>query len=79
MKEVDIEGVRQQAWVIKKDSMRSPTRELYLSVNAVTIEPRQEGCDLREWHEKGWINYLDINNPEDDQRHTTIAHEGGMY
>ncbi|KAB8292472.1 hypothetical protein EYC80_008188 [Monilinia laxa] len=31
----------------------------YLSVNATALEAGQEGCDLREWHEKGWINYLD--------------------
>jgi hypothetical protein len=29
----------------------------YLTVNASTLEAGQEGLDLREWHEKGWIRY----------------------
>ncbi|KAJ8112422.1 hypothetical protein OPT61_g5204 [Boeremia exigua] len=30
----------------------------YLSVNAVTLEP-SEDIDLRMWHEKGWVLYMD--------------------
>ena len=35
------------------------TMTTYLSVNAYTIEPGQEGFDLREWTEKKWVEYLD--------------------
>lgn len=31
----------------------------YLSVNAVTLEAGQEGLDLREWTERGWVGYYD--------------------
>ncbi|KAF2185582.1 hypothetical protein K469DRAFT_539275, partial [Zopfia rhizophila CBS 207.26] len=31
----------------------------YVSVNALTLDQGQEGADLREWVEKGWVHYLD--------------------
>lgn len=53
-------------------------KNAYLSVNAITLEPDQEGLDLREWHENGWICYLDCKvNTEDN--HFGRPSEGGMY
>jgi hypothetical protein len=31
----------------------------YLSVNAVTLDVGEGGVDLKEWHEKGWIFYVE--------------------
>ncbi|KAF2664618.1 hypothetical protein BT63DRAFT_460111 [Microthyrium microscopicum] len=30
----------------------------WLRVNAMTLEARQEGFNLMEWHEKGWIQHV---------------------
>ncbi|KAH8589258.1 hypothetical protein B0O99DRAFT_523583 [Bisporella sp. PMI_857] len=49
----------------------------YLSVNATTLDARQEGLDLREWHEKGWIQYLDCL--EEVGEDTDVPYPGGMY
>jgi len=55
----------------------------YLSINATSLEPGQEGLDLREWwvaleskrraltggrHEKGWITYLDCLEEKGEDR-----------
>ncbi|KAG4025302.1 hypothetical protein MFRU_061g00210 [Monilinia fructicola] len=50
----------------------------YLSVNATALEAGQEGCDLREWHEKGWINYLDCLDRKEENR-LGRPWRGGMY
>ncbi|CZR56896.1 uncharacterized protein PAC_06785 [Phialocephala subalpina] len=44
----------------------------YLSVNAVTLEPGQEGLDLREW-----IAYLDMRGEEEARMGR--PHDGGIY
>lgn len=49
-----------------------------LSVNAATLDPDQEGLDLREWTEKGWIAYLDMRSEEGEAR-LGRPHTGGMY
>jgi hypothetical protein len=49
-----------------------------LSVNASTLEPGQEGLDLKEWTEKGWIAYLDYKY-EVGERRLRKPHDGGMY
>lgn len=58
------------------DSGEKITRDMhYVSVNAVTLE----GVDLREWHEKGWIFYVDsLQSPREDPRYGK-PHVGGMY
>ncbi|KAF1997835.1 hypothetical protein P154DRAFT_524548 [Amniculicola lignicola CBS 123094] len=51
----------------------------YVSVNAVTIEDGQ-GIDLREWHDKGWIFYVqnrDQTKGEDIRKRE--PHPSGMY
>ncbi|ORY18934.1 hypothetical protein BCR34DRAFT_472711 [Clohesyomyces aquaticus] len=50
----------------------------YLSVNAVTLESGQEGAELKEWHEKGWVFYVDSKNRKEVMRFGE-PHEGGMY
>ncbi|ESZ93481.1 hypothetical protein SBOR_6130 [Sclerotinia borealis F-4128] len=50
----------------------------YLSVNATALEAGQDGCDLREWHEKGWISYLDCLDRKEENR-LGRPWRGGMY
>ncbi|KAF2108852.1 hypothetical protein BDV96DRAFT_254608 [Lophiotrema nucula] len=55
---------------------KQTTRNLhYLSVNAVTLE----NVDLREWHEKEWMFYVDcLRTPEQGPRFGK-PYAGGMY
>jgi hypothetical protein len=46
-----------RAWRPRREGWRE-NQTGYLSVNAVTLE-LAEGLDLRAWHERGWISYLD--------------------
>lgn len=50
----------------------------YLSVNAHTLEPGQEGLDLRDWVENKWVCYLDCKDEEQPDRYGK-PHEGGTY
>jgi hypothetical protein len=50
----------------------------YLSVNASTLEPGQEGFNLKEWTEKGWIAYVDAKDNVGEYR-LGEPHGGGMY
>jgi hypothetical protein len=48
----------------------------YVSINAVTLE----GVDLREWHEKKWIFYVENRERKNGTKVRYGApHEGGMY
>lgn len=49
----------------------------YLSVNAVTLEPSEE-IDLRMWHEKKWVGYMDCREFK-GKPNVEKPHEGGMY
>lgn len=81
-REAEIEGKKVKYWGPKKPWVEGWSNGRYLSVNAATLEARQEGLNLREWHEKGWITYLDTlgeqpnENGEDRLR---VPHIGGMY
>lgn len=59
------------------------TRPLhYVSVNATTLDQGQEGLDLRDWHEKGWVFYVECwkRKPgENSKERFGSPHEGGMY
>jgi hypothetical protein len=48
-----------------------------LSVNAVTLEPGGE-IDLKRWHEKGWIFYVDSRFRKGGMR-LGEPHDDGMY
>jgi hypothetical protein len=54
------------------------TRPFYLSVNAVTLEP-SEDIDLRKWHDKGWIFYVESLREDGTPMRVGEPHEGGMY
>jgi hypothetical protein len=50
----------------------------YLSVNAVTLE-LTEDTDLRKWHERGWIAYLERRRKDGTPTRFGEPHEGGTY
>jgi len=54
------------------------TRKYYLSINATSVEPNQEGFDLREWTEKNWIGYVEWLANKGEFRFGQ-PYEGGMY
>ncbi|KAH8648047.1 hypothetical protein BGZ60DRAFT_344433, partial [Tricladium varicosporioides] len=79
IREVEIDGKIQQAWAPKREGWSEGTKNgCYLSINAITIEPGQEGFDLKEWHEKEWISYLDIKD-ETGKPRMGVPYPGGMY
>lgn len=72
------EGVERQVWTPKRGSWAENGGGSYVTINAATLDAGQEGLDLREWHEKGWIVYLDCLAEEEEAR-TLKPHVGGMY
>lgn len=50
----------------------------YISINAITLDVGQEGLDLKEWHEKGWICYLNYLHGKGEDR-LGEPFDGGMY
>lgn len=69
-------GERVKVWSPKKEGWVEGDTG-YFSVNAHTLDAGQEGLDLREWHEKGWIVYLDMAN-EGEPRFGR-PHDEGIY
>lgn len=60
------------------------TRPLhYLSVNAVTLEGGEGGVDLKEWHENGWVFYVNSRDREKTPMKSKMRfgepHDMGMY
>jgi len=79
VKEVEGEGEEKvKYWGAKEGWVEGTENGSYLSVNAATLEAGQEGLDLREWHEKGWIAYLDELDEVEGNR-LQKPHRGGMY
>ncbi|KAF2708591.1 hypothetical protein K504DRAFT_477100 [Pleomassaria siparia CBS 279.74] len=79
------DGTVQKVWKSKsndidteKDGKKITKPYHYLSVNAVTLEGGDGGVDLKEWHEKGWLYYVENrekagNHPQPQPFHC------GMY
>jgi hypothetical protein len=72
----EVEGEKKEVWGFKAKEWEE-NDNVYLSVNAVTLEPNQDGLDLREWTEKGWIAYYDKSDVQEDQMGK--PHPGDMY
>jgi hypothetical protein len=66
-----------RVWRPKKGFADGAGRD-YLSVNAHSLDARQDGLDLREWHEKEWILYLDFLDKPELQRYGK-PYAGGVY
>lgn len=67
-----------RAWKLKKEGWNG-----YLSINGHSLDAGQEGLDLREWKEKGWLLYIDCLEPLGEGRgerpRYERPHEGGTY
>lgn len=72
-----LEGKEVRAWKPKKEGWKE-NQTGYLSINACTLEQDQEGLDLREWHEKRWIGYLDCKEEVGEDRFGE-PYPGGIY
>ncbi|KAF1809959.1 hypothetical protein P152DRAFT_402230 [Eremomyces bilateralis CBS 781.70] len=75
-------GTGVKVWKLRKDS-KEGWREGsggngYFTLNAHTLEAGQDGLDLREWHEKGWILYLDCLDGVEENRFGRPL-RGGLY
>jgi hypothetical protein len=55
----------------------TPGANSYLSVNMCTLDADQEGLDLSNFHENGWIGYCEMQKGAKEYQHT--PYEGGMY
>lgn len=79
VREVEIEGKKVKVWGAKAEGwVEGAQNGCYLTINAATLDAGQKGLDLREWHEKGWIAYLDLLGEEGENR-LGKPFEGGMY
>lgn len=58
LKKVKVYKPKKEGWDEKSPGPEGK-RTAYLSVNATTLHPLQEGLDLRVIKEKGWVLYLD--------------------
>lgn len=68
-----------RVWTPKRNDWEEGLEKTgYLSLNAASLDPGQEGCDLREWAEKRWIVYLDCLEEIGEAR-LGKPHVGGMY
>lgn len=71
-----VQGMR-KVWTPKAEGWEEG-KTGYLTVNASSLDEGQEGLDLREWHEKGWIHYLDCLD-EKEKVSWGKPHRGGCY
>lgn len=72
------EGKMTTVWRPKKEGWQEE-RTAGLRVNAISLDAGQEGLDLREWHDKGWIAYFDGLNDDKDSARKGTPYPGGMY
>ncbi|KAE9974225.1 hypothetical protein EG327_008830 [Venturia inaequalis] len=73
----EVDGVLKEVWAPKAEGWEEG-KTGYLSVNASSLDEGQEGLDLREWHEKGWIHYLDCLDDKEEVSWER-PHRGGCY
>ncbi|KIW09178.1 uncharacterized protein PV09_00109 [Verruconis gallopava] len=60
----DVDGETKTVWAPAEGFVEG--KNGYLSVNATSLDAGQQGLDLREWHEKGWIHYLDTLDAKEE-------------
>lgn len=81
---VDVPGQgSKEVWTPKREGWSENNKEAgpgpsYFTLNASSLDAGQEGLDLREWHEKEWIWYLDCLSKVGEDR-IAKPHNGGMY
>jgi hypothetical protein len=65
-------GKLTKVWHAKPDGWNTGSDVSYLSINALTTDPFQEGFDMREWAEKKWIGYVDTLQEEGKQEQSNF-------
>jgi hypothetical protein len=81
VKEAEVDGEKRKIWAPKAEGWaesKGNWRTSYLTVNAQTLEPNQEGLNLLEWTEKQWIAYIDCLFMEGEAR-LKNPYPGGTY
>lgn len=79
IKEAEVNGEKRKIWAPKAEGWQEDNfRVSYLTVNAQTLEPGQDGLDMLEWTEKQWIAYIDCLNMVGETR-LKKPYEGGTY
>lgn len=81
IREADEDGEKRKVWAPKVEGWLEDDKgadSSYLSINAQTLEPGQEGLNMLEWTEKQWIAYIDCLDLVGDTR-LKEPHEGGTY
>jgi hypothetical protein len=74
---IEGDGTKVKVWKIK-DSGWIEERNGALRINATSLEPKQEGLDLREFVERGWVEYVEfLDNSRESQYGKPF--EGGCY
>lgn len=76
--EKEIDGEKKSIWAPKAEGWVEGEGHSYLSVNAQTLDAKQEGLDMREWVEKKWIHYLEWLDDSGGDR-LGEPHPGGTY
>jgi hypothetical protein len=71
------QGKMTEVWRPKKEGY-AEEKTAMLRVNATSLDARQEGVDLGEWHEKGWIAYAERLEEKNETR-MGKPYPGGMY
>jgi hypothetical protein len=69
-KNVKVWKIKETGWIEEKVGA--------LRVNATSLEPEQEGLDLREFVEKGWVEYYDFLHDSRESQYGK-PFEGGCY
>jgi hypothetical protein len=71
-------GNMTEVWVPKEEGWVDNETGL-LRVNALSLDAKQEGLDLREWVEKKWVQYCNgLDEVPQSGKHDK-PHQGGAY
>jgi hypothetical protein len=71
------EGSAVKVWAVREEGW-SEEGTSWLRINARTLEARQEGLDMREWHDGKWIEYVNWLDEIEGKSHDG-PYDGGAY
>lgn len=72
------EGKLTRVWRPKREGYEEEKTAM-LRVIATSLDAEQEGLDMREWHEKGWIVYANGLKDQRDGQRLGKPFPGGAY
>jgi hypothetical protein len=74
---VDGDRTKVKVWAVDADSWKEE-KDHWLRINASTLDARQEGLDMREWHENKLVEYVNWLDETPGRTHDR-PYEGGTY